>query len=80
MADSSQRCAKCGGLMKQGFVLDNNYGYGSRGVSHWGAGAPEKSFWTGTKVSEKLIIPIGTFRCDSCGYLESYARDEFAAR
>ena len=78
MADSSQRCAKCGGVMKQGFVLDNDHG--SRGVSHWGAGAPAKSFWTGTKLSGKLIIPIGTFRCDSCGYLESYARDEFAAQ
>jgi hypothetical protein len=64
--------------MKQGFVLEATYG--GQGVSHWGAGAPMKSFWTGAKASEKLIIPIGTFRCASCGYLESYARDEFAAR
>jgi hypothetical protein len=64
--------------MAQGFVLDNTYG--GRAVSHWVAGAPEESFWTGTNVSEKQMIPIGTFRCTSCGYLESYAREEFAAR
>jgi hypothetical protein len=44
-------------------------------------GAPAKSFSTSTKVSEKFDDPHpAPFRCASCGYLESYARDEFAAR
>lgn len=75
---TSQQCPKCKGAMEQGFVLDNTYG--ARGVSHWASGAPRKSFWMGTKVPNEKQIPIGTFRCSSCGYLEHYAKDEFAAR
>ena len=78
MASSIGQCPKCKSEMAQGFVLDNTYG--ARVVSHWAPGAPRTSFWTGTKVAEKDLIPIGTFRCPSCGYLEMYARDEFAAR
>ena len=64
--------------MEQGFVLDQTYG--ARGVSQWAAGAPVKSFWTGTKLPEEKLVPIGTYRCSSCGYLESYAKPEFAAK
>lgn len=63
--------------MEQGFVLDNSHG--GREVSRWVAGAPLKSFWVGTKLPDEDLIPIGTYRCSSCGYLESYARPEFAA-
>jgi predicted nucleic-acid-binding Zn-ribbon protein len=78
MAKTSQSCPKCNGHMEQGFVLDNTYG--ARVVSQWAAGAPQKSFWSGTKLPDEKLIPIGTFRCSSCGYLESYARQEFAAQ
>lgn len=78
MSKMPQRCAKCGGRMERGFVVDNTYG--ARVVSHWAAGEPLKSFWQGTKLPAADMIPIGTFRCSSCGYLESYARDEFAAK
>jgi hypothetical protein len=47
-------------------------------VSSWVEGPPVKSFWYGAKVREK--IPIGTFRWAVCGYLESYARAEFARK
>jgi hypothetical protein len=72
----SAKCPKCSGLMEQGFVLDNTQG-GSI-VSHWAKGAPVKSLWFGTKRSDAQL-PVGTFRCSSCGYLEAYARQEFAA-
>ena len=75
--NSPQRCPKCGSEMEQGFVLDNTHG--SRVVSQWVAGAPQKSFWVGTKVPDGKLVPIGTYRCLSCGFLESYAREEFAA-
>jgi len=78
MANPPQTCAKCGGKMKQGFVVDHSRA--AIFVSHWVAGAPEKSFWTRTKVSRRGQVPIGTFRCSSCGFLESYARDEFASQ
>jgi hypothetical protein len=64
--------------MVQGFVLDNTYG--ARIVSQWAEGSPKKSFWAGTKLPEEKLIPIGTFRCKTCGFLESYAQEEFAAQ
>jgi hypothetical protein len=63
--------------MEQGFVLDHTYG--GRIVSHWSAGEPKKSFWHGTALPDEKQIPIGTFRCKNCGYLESFALPKFAA-
>jgi len=62
--------------MRQGFVLDKTHNL--QVVSRWAAGAPEKSFWTGTKLPDEALLPIGAYRCSSCGYLELYARQEFA--
>ena len=76
MSDTN-RCPKCRGDMQQGFIVDNSYG--ELIVSHWAAGAPRKSFWTGTKLPQEKRIPIGTYRCSSCGFLEAYARPDFAA-
>lgn len=78
MSAKRHECPKCNGRMEQGFVLDSTYG--ARIVSQWAAGPPEKSFWSGTKLPDEALIPIGTFRCESCGFLESYARQEFAAQ
>ncbi len=77
MSNATSECPKCSGRMEQGFVMDNTYG--ARVVSHWAAGAPQKSFWAGTKMPEEKLIPIGTFRCSKCGYLESYAMPKFKA-
>jgi len=77
VAETSQRCPKCKGIMEQGFILDCTHGRYL--VSQWVAGAPRKSFWSGTKLPDEKPVPIGTFRCSTCGYLESYARQEFAA-
>ena len=77
MTISSNECPKCKGPMEQGFVLDNS----DRGllVSHWAKGPPQKSFWMRTKNPDNQV-PIGMYRCTSCGYLEAYAREEFAAK
>ena len=79
MAATTHQCPKCKAGMEQGFVLDNKHHH-DRVVSHWAAGAPLKSFWLGTKLPEEKLVPIGTYRCSSCGYLESYAKPEFAAK
>lgn len=71
-------CPKCSGEMERGFVLDMSHA--ARLVSQWGRGAPQKSFWMATKAPDDATVPIGTFRCATCGFLESYARDEFAAQ
>jgi predicted nucleic-acid-binding Zn-ribbon protein len=78
MTDGQQQCPKCNGRMEQGFILDK--GLNAQYISRWAAGQPENSFFTVTKVSESQAIPIGAFRCSSCGYLESYARYEFSPR
>jgi hypothetical protein len=57
--------------MEQGFTMDADHG--SARVSKWVEGAPEKSFWTGTKTNGKKQLPVATYRCSGCGYLESYA-------
>ena len=79
MSAETTRCPKCNGEMVQGFIVDHHAG-GKRLVSNWVEGAPEKSFWVVTKVPADKCIPVGTFRCSGCGFLESYAQPEFAAK
>lgn len=81
MSAVSTRCPKCNGEMVQGFTL---YHAGAmEKVSIWVEGAPEKTSWMfqeGTKVPEDKCVPVGVFRCSACGFLEWYARPEFAAK
>jgi hypothetical protein len=57
--------------MDEGFILDNTYG--ARVQSEWIDGPPERSRWTGVKLKGKEHLPVTTYRCPRCGYLESYA-------
>ena len=78
MSSAALHCPKCQGNMVQGFIMDCTYG--ARLVSQWAEGPPQKSFWGVTKRPADKPIPIGTIRCNSCGFLESYAREEFASQ
>jgi hypothetical protein len=49
--------------------------HGTVRPSRWVQGAPEKSFWEGTKTRGKLQVEVRTYRCATCGYLESYAAE-----
>ena len=78
MSVEKTQCPKCNGDMVQGFIFEID---GSiRKVSAWVEGAPEKSWWGGATVPKEKCVPVGTFRCSVCGFLESYARPEFAAK
>ena len=79
MNTSASVCPKCGGEMCQGFILDLAHG-AQRVVSQWVPGVPEKSFWMTTKLPDEGLVPVAAFRCGGCGFLEHYARDEFAAK
>lgn len=68
----THNCPKCDGRMSEGFVIDE--GYGVAHVSTWQGGEPRRSIWTGLKTSKEDQAKISTWRCDRCGYLESYAR------
>ncbi len=57
--------------MADGFVLDRTYGAYTQ--ANWVDGEPVPSFWTGVKLKGKEQIPVKTLRCESCGFLESYA-------
>lgn len=78
MSVQSTLCPKCNGEMVQGFIFEIDGP--RRAVSTWIEGAPERSFWQGAKVRADKGIPVGTFRCAACGFLEAYARPEFTAK
>ena len=75
-------CTKCGGEMEAGFLP-----VASRGMievtkwirgkpePHWlgGVKSPEQKFMGGLKDS-KACISVCSYRCQLCGFLESYAR------
>jgi hypothetical protein len=45
----------------------------------WQLGPAKKSFWGGLKISSRAaLLPMAAFRCQTCGYVEFYAREEFA--
>lgn len=69
----TRTCPKCQSSMSEGYILDHGHG-GSRTVGSWIEGAPVKSFWLGLSLRGKTQHSIATFRCGSCGYLESYAK------
>jgi hypothetical protein len=78
MASSAHQCPKCSRPMEQGFLIDSTDGAGGRVPTHWAPGPPRRSWWVGTTLPDG-VLPVGTYRCSGCGYLESYARDEFVA-
>lgn len=58
--------------MEQGFVLDHSHGAILQSL--WVAGPVERSRWTGLRLKGREKVPIITWRCTRCGYLESYAQ------
>ena len=65
-------CPKCQSAMVEGFLVDHGDA-GCRHVGAWVEGAPERSFWSGVKLKGREPLEIATWRCRSCGFLESYA-------
>ncbi len=63
---SENKCPKCGGEFEEGIIADSGEKYGKR-VSEWGT---KLSFFTMVLDNSK---DTRTYRCKSCGYLESYA-------
>jgi phage FluMu protein Com len=72
MGDRVIKCPKCETIMEMGFLLDHE-GHNAASQPAWVRGTPERSFWTGIKMDGKEKLPVLTYRCPKCGYLESYA-------
>ena len=67
-------CPKCGGQMEPGFMLERGGGPHDQQV-RWVEGEPTpRLFFSGVKLEGREPMSVTTFRCDSCGYLESFAR------
>lgn len=64
-------CIRCHAHMDAGYLADSTYGGYKR--QSWSPGTPQRSIWTGLKVDAQQSLPVSTFRCPQCGYLESYA-------
>ncbi len=75
MSSEIKECPKCRGQLIRGFIPD--YTNGPTLVGSWHEGIPKKSFWTGVKAPVSGGVPIGVYRCSSCGYLEFYAGPEY---
>jgi hypothetical protein len=58
--------------MDPGFILDKAH-YNNPVKPEWVEGKPEYSFWTGMKIKDRERHFIVTYRCERCGFLESYA-------
>jgi hypothetical protein len=63
--------------MHPGFLLERGH-HDKLGYTSWVEGAPVKSFWRGLLLKGHQVLPVVSYRCDSCGYLASYARPDEA--
>ena len=64
-------CPRCNGSLEPGYLLDE--GYAKRGPIKWIEGPPTFGMWGGLRLGGRRRIDVATYRCDRCGYLESYA-------
>jgi hypothetical protein len=61
--------------MERGFVVDRGH-MNFPDLQKWVEGEPAKTFWAGLKTHGKEAYQVQTFRCERCGWLESYANPE----
>lgn len=59
--------------MDNGFIIDSYIWAGGYFQSRWVEGTPVQSWWSGLNLRGKRVICVSTYRCTSCGFLESYA-------
>lgn len=71
--EDPNKCSKCGSEIVEGFLLDATYGTINHKVTTWIQGKPEKSLFQSIKTHGKTMLNVTTFKCSSCGFLESYA-------
>ncbi len=72
MSNRAPNCIRCKTQMAPGYLLEAG-DHNARTVTQWVDGHPEKSFWVGLKTKDRDVMPVMTYRCPACGYLESYA-------
>jgi predicted nucleic-acid-binding Zn-ribbon protein len=73
MTERNIKCSKCQRTMEKGYIPDATYGGVVLGT--WVEGEVETGFLGAIKLKGKTRRTITTYRCNSCGYLESYAAE-----
>ena len=71
-------CPKCGGQMEVGYTLEMTKA--SNLPTLWIEGEPEPAYWSLTKIKGKRKRQIASYRCRACGFLESYATEEWTGK
>jgi len=66
----SKACPKCGGGMDVGYIPETKDQ--STNIETWCEGEPKKAFF-GLNTQGVRTLQIQTWRCNGCGFLESYA-------
>lgn len=64
-------CSKCKGKMKKGLVIDRSH-LGSNSKPVWAKGLKRSISSLGALATVGKPENVVTFRCEKCGYLESY--------
>lgn len=73
MNDTTRDCLRCKVPLEPGYLLDTGHDMlktGMRHQSRWVAGPPEANFWTGLKLSDRVVKLVYADRCPRCGTLE----------
>ena len=74
MPPSNPSCPRCSGTMSIGVVPDygdGNYGFQPR----WVEGEFEKNWYGSIQTKNRRVLLVETYRCERCGFLESYANE-----
>ena len=66
-------CPKCQSPMQEGYQLIYRK-HTAREVAEWVEGEPERSRWFGLTIGDHEHREIQVYRCEGCGFLESYAK------
>lgn len=65
-------CLRCRGRMQVGFIPDRGDGLIGR-IPDWVEGRAQTGWLGYAKTRGRARYPIQTWRCERCGWLESYA-------
>jgi hypothetical protein len=67
----AKTCPKCDIQLQEGFLLSRTRK--ERIAADWVDGKPVRSFWRGLNLSGRTRLPVASWRCPRCGFLELHA-------
>ena len=65
-------CPKCDGIMEPGLMLDRKEASDLQARGVGGEPTPQ-TFFGNIRLKGREPLPVTTYRCEGCGYLESFA-------